>query len=60
MPEMVREFFWDDEFRPKWDDMLAYSKTINECPTTGTMVVQWIRKVICHEQDRDLKYLLIS
>lgn len=46
MPEIVRDFFWDDHFRSKWDDMLAYSETISECPTTGTMVVQWIRKVI--------------
>lgn len=53
MPEMVREFFWDDEFRPKWDDMLAYSKTINECPTTGTMVVQWIRKFPFFCKDRE-------
>lgn len=44
-PKMVRDFFWDDEFRLQWDDMLAYSATIEECPTTGTMVVQWIRKV---------------
>ncbi|KAE8708614.1 Detected protein of unknown function [Hibiscus syriacus] len=35
--KMVRDFFWDDEFRPKWDDMLAYSATIEERSTTGTM-----------------------
>ncbi|XWS08851.1 hypothetical protein CRYUN_Cryun40dG0035900 [Craigia yunnanensis] len=23
-PEVVRDFFWDDEFRPKWDTMFAY------------------------------------
>ncbi|KAK3228202.1 hypothetical protein Dsin_008064 [Dipteronia sinensis] len=44
-PEMVRDFFWDDEFRSKWDDMLIHSSTLEECPTTGTMVVQWVRKV---------------
>ncbi|KAL0433523.1 UNVERIFIED_CONTAM: hypothetical protein Slati_2686600 [Sesamum latifolium] len=22
-PELVRDFFWDDEFRPKWDPMLV-------------------------------------
>lgn len=44
-PELVRDFFWDDEFRPKWDNMLASSTTIEECPNTGNMVVQWIRKV---------------
>ncbi|RWR89557.1 START domain-containing protein [Cinnamomum micranthum f. kanehirae] len=45
-PELVRDFFWDDEFRiqSKWDDMLIHSETLEECPTTGTMVVHWIRK----------------
>jgi len=44
-PEMVRDFFWDDEFRSKWDDMLLYSSTLERCEDTGTMVVQWVRKV---------------
>lgn len=44
-PELVRDFFWDDEFRSNWDDMLIHSETLEECPTTGTMVVQWVRKV---------------
>lgn len=44
-PEMVRDFFWDDEFRSKWDDMLLYSSTLERCKSTGTMVVQWVRKV---------------
>ncbi|GFY84017.1 polyketide cyclase/dehydrase and lipid transport superfamily protein [Actinidia rufa] len=43
-PELLRDFFWDDAFRLKWDDMLLYSATIEECPTTGTMVVHWVRK----------------
>ncbi|XWS38056.1 hypothetical protein CRYUN_Cryun19dG0098200 [Craigia yunnanensis] len=51
--KMVRDFFWDDEFRPKWDDMLEYSATIEECPTTGTMVVQWIRKFPFFCSDRE-------
>ncbi|XP_022738015.1 uncharacterized protein LOC111290801 isoform X1 [Durio zibethinus] len=51
--KMVRDFFWDDEFRPKWDDMLAYSATIEECPTTGTMVVHWIRKFPFFCSDRE-------
>ncbi|GMJ00502.1 membrane related protein CP5 [Hibiscus trionum] len=51
--KMVRDFFWDDEFRPKWDDMLAYSATIEECSTTGTMVVQWIRKFPFFCSDRE-------
>ena len=27
-PELVRDFFWDDEFWPKWDPMLAYFKML--------------------------------
>jgi hypothetical protein len=45
-PEEVRDFFGDDEFRMsnKWDDMLIYHKTMEECHTTGTMKVHWVRK----------------
>ncbi|CAL9008942.1 unnamed protein product [Prunus brigantina] len=52
-PEIVRDFFWDDEFRLRWDDMLRHSTTIEECPTTGTMVVQWIRKFPLFCKDRE-------
>ncbi|GAB4858609.1 hypothetical protein Ancab_010083 [Ancistrocladus abbreviatus] len=52
-PEMVRDFFWDDEFRLKWDDMLIHAKTIEECPSTGTMLVQWIRKFPFFCSDRE-------
>ncbi|KAF8379909.1 hypothetical protein HHK36_027374 [Tetracentron sinense] len=52
-PELVRDFFWDDEFRSKWDDMLIYSMTLEECPTTGTMVVHWIRKFPFFCSDRE-------
>jgi len=46
-PEVVRDFFWDDEFRIKnsWDDMLLQHETLEECTKTGTMVVRWVRKV---------------
>lgn len=44
-PEVLRDFFWDDEFRPTWDTMLSSSTTVEECPSTGTMIVRWIRKV---------------
>ncbi|GMJ10926.1 membrane related protein CP5 [Hibiscus trionum] len=52
-PEMVRDFFWDDEFRPKWDKMLASTATMEECPTTGTMVVHWVRKFPFFCSDRE-------
>ncbi|KAK4747224.1 hypothetical protein SAY87_026261 [Trapa incisa] len=44
-PEILRDFYWDDEFRTKWDKMLVYYKTLYVCPQTGTMVVHWIRKL---------------
>ncbi|KAF8388184.1 hypothetical protein HHK36_026850 [Tetracentron sinense] len=52
-PEVVRDFFWDDEFRPKWDPMLAYFKILEECPRTGTMVVHWIKKFPFFCSDRE-------
>ncbi|PIN24195.1 START domain-containing proteins involved in steroidogenesis/phosphatidylcholine transfer [Handroanthus impetiginosus] len=52
-PEMLRDFFWDDGFRLKWDDMLAHAETLEECPTTGTMVVQWVRKFPFFCSDRE-------
>lgn len=44
-PELVRDFFWDDEYRLRWDDMLIHASTIQECEVTGTMIVHWVRKV---------------
>ncbi|KAL9678464.1 hypothetical protein QQ045_016308 [Rhodiola kirilowii] len=52
-PELVRDFFWDDEFRKKWDDMLLHSATLEECPVTGTMLVHWIRKFPFFCSDRE-------
>ncbi|KAL0367102.1 UNVERIFIED_CONTAM: hypothetical protein Sradi_3600300 [Sesamum radiatum] len=43
-PELVRDFFWDDEFRPKWDPMLVYVKILEECSNTGMMIMHWIKK----------------
>ncbi|KAL6986527.1 hypothetical protein U1Q18_019886 [Sarracenia purpurea var. burkii] len=52
-PEMVRDFFWDDDFRKKWDDMLINAEVLEECPSTGTMVVQWVRKFPFFCSDRE-------
>ncbi|XP_022762174.1 uncharacterized protein LOC111308116 [Durio zibethinus] len=52
-PEMVRDFFWADEFRPNWDAMLLSAATMEECPTTGTMVVHWVRKFPFFCSDRE-------
>ncbi|KAL0742821.1 hypothetical protein Bca4012_084334 [Brassica carinata] len=52
-PDVVRDFFWDDEFRPKWDSMLAYFKTLEENPQTGTTIVHWIKKFPFFCSDRE-------
>ncbi|XP_042376245.1 uncharacterized protein LOC121969964 isoform X1 [Zingiber officinale] len=54
-PEILRDFFWDDNFRIKngWDDMLLQHATLKECMTTGTMVVQWVRKFPFFCRDRE-------
>ncbi|CAI9093343.1 OLC1v1028823C1 [Oldenlandia corymbosa var. corymbosa] len=52
-PEIVRDFFWDDEFRLKWDDMLLHAETLEESSATGTMVVQWVRKFPFFCSDRE-------
>lgn len=54
-PELVRDFFWDDEFRIKnrWDDMLLSHSPLEECSATGTMVVHWIRKFPFFCSDRE-------
>ena len=52
-PDIVRDFFWDDEFRPKWDPMLAYFKTLEEDPQTGTTIVHWIKKFPFFCSDRE-------
>nr|GMD10394.1 START domain-containing proteins involved in steroidogenesis/phosphatidylcholine transfer [Ipomoea batatas] len=52
-PEIVRDFFWDDEFRAKWDDMLVHAQTLEDHPSTGTMVVQWVRKFPFFCSDRE-------
>ena len=44
-PELVRDFFWDGDFRLKWDPMLGYSKTLDEFPQSGATIVHWIKKV---------------
>lgn len=44
-PELVRDFFWDDEFRVKWDPMLVHFKILEEFPRTGETIVHWIKKV---------------
>ncbi|KAL9225449.1 hypothetical protein vseg_001373 [Gypsophila vaccaria] len=52
-PEMLRDFFWDDEFRPKWDNMLIQHETLEESHTDGTMIVQWTRKFPFFCSDRE-------
>lgn len=52
-PEMVRDFFWDDEFRSKWDNMLIHYEILEKSQTSGTMIVQWVRKFPFFCSDRE-------
>ncbi|KAF8732086.1 hypothetical protein HU200_016046 [Digitaria exilis] len=52
-PELVRDFFWDGDFRLKWDPMLAYSKTLDEVPQNGTTIVHYIKKFPFFCSDRE-------
>ncbi|XP_058105520.1 uncharacterized protein LOC131248994 [Magnolia sinica] len=52
-PELVRDFFWDDDFRAKWDHMLAYFKLLEECPLIGMTIVHWIKKFPFFCSDRE-------
>uniref|UniRef100_A0A7N0T8D2 START domain-containing protein n=1 Tax=Kalanchoe fedtschenkoi TaxID=63787 RepID=A0A7N0T8D2_KALFE len=52
-PELVRDFFWDDEFRLKWDDMLTHAAILQDCAATGAMVVRWVRKFPFFCSDRE-------
>ncbi|MCO5592378.1 hypothetical protein L7F22_046380 [Adiantum nelumboides] len=40
-PELVKDFYWDDEFRSVWDDMLIYSQSKEDCKETGAEIVHW-------------------
>ncbi|OIW21657.1 hypothetical protein TanjilG_07183 [Lupinus angustifolius] len=51
--EIVRDLFWDDEFRSRWDDLLIKSTILADCPTTGNMKVHWIRKFPFFCKDRE-------
>ncbi|KAG6394921.1 hypothetical protein SASPL_145512 [Salvia splendens] len=52
-PELVRDFFWDDEFRPNWHPMLVYVNILEECPKTGMMMMHWIKKFPFFCSDRE-------
>lgn len=52
-PELVRDFFWDDDFRLKWDPMLVYFKTLDEFPQNGTTIIHWIKKFPFFCSDRE-------
>ncbi|KAI7738208.1 hypothetical protein M8C21_027161 [Ambrosia artemisiifolia] len=51
-PELLRDFFWDDDSRLKWDDMLLHAATLEEFPAIGASVVHWIRKA--RDEDKSL------
>lgn len=50
---LMRDFFWDDDFRSAWDDMLVQARTITACERTGFQVVHWVRKFPFFCKDRE-------
>eukprot|EP00899_Mesostigma_viride_P016704 jgi/Mesvir1/25034/Mv16973-RA.1 len=51
--EMVRDFYWDDDFRFQWDRMLQSSRVLGTCSETGTQLVHWVRKFPAFCSPRD-------
>eukprot|EP00250_Pteridium_aquilinum_P010289 c19271_g1_i1 orf=257-1570(-) len=43
-PQIVRDFFWDDEFRREWDDLIKSANCFEACTETGESVSHWIKK----------------
>ncbi|KAI4386320.1 hypothetical protein MLD38_004261 [Melastoma candidum] len=56
-PKVVRDFFWDDEFRIKWDKMLVEHRTLHVSPKDGSMLVRWIRKLPVIGSERE--YIIV-
>nr|XP_043615043.1 uncharacterized protein LOC122587038 [Erigeron canadensis] len=52
-PELLRDFFWDDDLRLKWDDMLLHATILEEFPEIGASVVHWIRRFPLFCSDRE-------
>ncbi|XP_076898605.1 uncharacterized protein LOC143552218 [Bidens hawaiensis] len=52
-PELLRDFFWDDDLRLKWDDMLLHATILEEYPDIGASVVHWIRRFPFFCSDRE-------
>ncbi|KVI07520.1 START domain-containing protein [Cynara cardunculus var. scolymus] len=52
-PELLRDFFWDDDLRLKWDDMLLHATTLEEFRDVGASVVHWIRRFPFFCSDRE-------
>ncbi|MCO5563574.1 hypothetical protein L7F22_017219 [Adiantum nelumboides] len=52
-PDIVRDFYWDDEFRSNWDDMIIYMKSLESCTETGAEIAHWVRKFPFFCSDRE-------
>ncbi|KAI3705862.1 hypothetical protein L1987_76111 [Smallanthus sonchifolius] len=52
-PELLRDFFWDDNLRLKWDDMLLHATILEEFPAIGASIVHWIRRFPLFCSDRE-------
>lgn len=43
-PEILRDFFLDDEFRHEWDDLIKSAYCLEGCKETGESVAHWVKK----------------
>lgn len=44
-PQIVKDFFWDDEFRHEWDDLIMSANCFEGCNETGESITHWVKKV---------------
>ncbi|MCO5606689.1 hypothetical protein L7F22_060878 [Adiantum nelumboides] len=43
-PEIIRDFFWDDELRHEWDSLIRSAKCVEGCFKTGENITHWVKK----------------
>lgn len=43
-PQIVKDFFWDDEFRHEWDDLIMSANCFEGCNETGESITHWVKK----------------
>ncbi|MCO5580333.1 hypothetical protein L7F22_034199 [Adiantum nelumboides] len=52
-PEIIRDFFWDDELRHEWDSLIRSAKCVEGCFETGENITHWVKKFPLFCSDRE-------